>query len=73
MWYRTQNCIICGRKAREWHGHVTKTEKRFSGKTVKRKVIAGFCALHTDTSESKDGKGWYGNYNETLMGEVIPM
>ena len=40
----TQNCIICGKKAKTWTGHVHKKDKR---------VLAGFCKEH-DNRESEN-------------------
>jgi len=34
---QTANCIVCGRPARTWCGHVHRDDAR---------VIAGFCAAH---------------------------
>lgn len=71
MTLKTTNCIICGKEAKFWHGHVVGREKRALGNYIPVKVIAGFCDEHAD-NESDDGYGCYGKYDPALHGKCVP-
>lgn len=66
---KTENCVICGEKAKYWHGHVTGLDK-FALGYGKRKVIAGFCESHKDCENET---GDYGDYDSSKMGKCIPL
>lgn len=69
---KTENCIICGSKATNWHGHVIAKQKMALGNFVDKKIIAGFCNEHSRVDNS-DENGCYGDYNSELMGECTPL
>lgn len=52
---KTENCIICYKKANLWTGHVTK------GKV---KITAGFCDNHKITSQYLTFIGDVGRYGD---------
>lgn len=54
---KTENCIICGKKAKYWGGHVKGLYKYVLGYS-ERKVIAGFCENHKE-HEGSDENGCY--------------
>ena len=68
---KTENCIVCGKKANNWHGFVQASQKMALGNCVEKKVIAGFCNKHNETPT--DDCGCYGDYNSELMGKCIPL
>ena len=63
MQLKTENCIVCGKTAKMWHGHVLVND----GAT---KVIAGFCNNHSRILCSGLDAS-YGYYNSKLMGTCI--
>lgn len=65
---KTENCIICGKKAVIWHGHVVAKERMALGNYIDKKVISGFCEQHKD-KEVLNGQ----TYNNELMGKCIPL
>lgn len=69
---KTENCILCGKKAVIWQGHVVAKEKMALGNYVDKKVIAGFCEDHKGKCSSDDN-GCYGNYNSDIMGRCVPL
>lgn len=66
---KTENCVICGEKAKYWHGHVTGIDK-FALGYGERKVIAGFCEEHKDYENET---GIYGDYDSSKMGKCISL
>lgn len=68
---KTENCIVCGKKAMCWHGYVVAKEQMALGNHVDRRVIAGFCDEHAETEVR--GAGSYGEYSSSLMGKCIPL
>ena len=64
---KTENCVICGRKARNWHGKVRFTWKNILDMDVHSTAVAGFCDNHNgvEPAEYKYAKEW--------MGELISM
>lgn len=69
---KTENCIICGKKASIWRGHVLARERMALGNYVVQNVAAGFCEKHVNTCRS-DESGCFGNYDPDLMGKCVPM
>lgn len=69
---KTENCIICGKKAVIWCGYVIAKKKMALGNYIDKKVIAGFCDKHNGTSCNRLN-GSYGYYNSNLMGKCIPL
>lgn len=62
MYFKTENCIVCGRKGVKWFGHVRKGEE---------KILAGWCSyhmLHHDTLHA----GYAGSYIAEKHGRCIP-
>jgi len=45
--YNTKNCIVCGKEAEVWSGHVH-YKKALKGSTDKDMVTAGFCKEHEE-------------------------
>lgn len=72
QYLKTENCIICGKEAVCWHGHVTAKEKMALGNYIDKKIIAGFCDAHKETYLNND-EGYYGNYNSEVMGNAVPL
>lgn len=70
--YKTSNCIVCGKEANVWHGHVIGKQKMALGNLVDVKVIAGFCDEHDNSIES-DENGCYGEYSNTKHGKLKPL
>ena len=68
---KTEKCIICGKKAKYWGGHVKGLYKYALGYSG-RKVVAGFCENHKDHEDS-DENGCYGEYDSGKMGKCIPL
>lgn len=68
---KTENCIMCGKKAKNWHGFVLASQKMALGNYVEKKVIAGFCDKHNESLT--DDCGCYGNYDPELMGKCVPL
>jgi len=68
---KTENCVICGEKAKYWHGHVKGLFKYALGYSD-RKVVAGFCEKHKDY-EIEDETGFYGDYDSSKMGKCISL
>ena len=68
---KTENCVVCGKKAECWHGHVKGLFKYALGYSD-RKVIAGFCEEHKDY-EIENETGFYGNYDSAKMGKCVPL
>lgn len=68
---KTENCVVCGSKAKYWHGHVKGLYKYALGYS-ERKVIAGFCENHKEHEES-DENGCYGEYDSRKMGKCVPL
>lgn len=66
---KTENCVICGEKAKYWHGYVMGLDK-FAFGYGKRKVIAGFCEVHKNYENET---GIYGDYVSSKMGKCIPL
>lgn len=69
---KTENCIICGKKATCWHGYVIAKDRMALGNYIDKNIIAGFCDSHNEKYLSDDD-GNYGNYNSKLMGECVPL
>ena len=69
---KTKNCIVCGKPATCWHGHVIAKEKMALGNYIDKDVIAGFCDMHNEKYLSND-EGCYGNYNSKIMGECVSL
>ncbi len=69
---KTEKCIICGKKATNWHGYVVAKERMALGNYIDKNVIAGFCDAHNEKYLSRDD-GYYGNYDSKLMGECVPL
>lgn len=63
IYLKTENCVVCGRKAAIWFGHVRKGEE---------KVLAGWCALHKIHHASFHGDGYRGSYIAEKHGRCIP-
>ncbi len=68
---KTEKCVVCGKRAEYWHGHVKGLFKYALGYSD-RKVVAGFCKEHKDY-RIEDETGLYGNYDSTKMGKCIPL
>lgn len=68
--YKTENCVICGKKAILWHGSVRGSYKAALGNYVEQRVIAGFCQEHANI---EDETGQYGDYNSEKMGKCLPL
>lgn len=66
---KTEKCVICGNKAKYWHGNVIGLDK-FALGYRERKVIAGFCEVHRDY---ENDTVVYGDYNSSKMGKCIPL
>lgn len=69
---KTENCIVCGKKAVCWHGHVVAKEKMALGNYMDKNIIAGFCGVHNEKYLSGDD-GNYGDYNSKQMGKCVPL
>lgn len=69
---KTKRCIVCGKSAGMWHGYVIAKDKMALGNYVDKKVVAGFCDEHAESS-IVDSSGYYGCYDSKLMGECIPL
>lgn len=68
--YKTENCVICGKKATFWHGSVRGSYKAAFGNLVEKRVIAGFCEKHVDIDNET---GTYGDYDSEKMGKCLPL
>lgn len=68
---KTENCVICGKKAKYWHGHVKGLYKYALG-YFEMKVIAGFCEGHKEYWSDNDC-GCYGRYDASKMGKCVPL
>lgn len=72
--YKTENCVICGKKAILWHGSVRGSYKAALGNYVEKRVIAGFCDEHADIDcINSDEIGLYGDYDSKKMGKCLPL
>ncbi len=69
---KTENCIVCGKRATYWHGYVNGCYKAALGNMVDKKIIAGFCNEHI-FDEISNENGYYGDYNSEKMGKCIPL
>lgn len=69
---KTEKCIICGKQAINWRGHVLAREKMAFGNSITVKIVAGFCNEHTELLESDDN-GCFGKYEPEIMGLCIPL
>jgi len=69
---KTENCVICGCKAKIWHGHVIGKEKMALGNYIDKKVIAGFCQKHSKIERDTE-RCCYGDYNSEMMGKCTPL
>jgi hypothetical protein len=69
---KTERCVVCGKPAEMWHGYVIAKDKMALGNYVDKKVVAGFCDKHAESSID-DSNGDYGCYNSELMGKCIPL
>lgn len=67
---KTENCVICGKPAKYWHGYVVSFQLIGHDGYISEKIIAGFCDKHVE-NESEDGDGFYGAYDNGMMGRVI--
>lgn len=65
---KTENCILCGKKAVIWHGHVVGMDVRAFGNYVNVKVVSGFCEEHAKEDVIQGQP-----YNKELMGNCIPL
>jgi hypothetical protein len=65
----TANCIVCGKPAVNFHGHVIGRERMALGNYVDVKIIAGFCKEHDGTIKS-DANGYYGKYDNKKHGFI---
>ena len=68
--YKTEKCVICGKKAVLWHGSVRGSYKAALGNFVEKRVIAGFCDEHNDINSET---GSYGDYDNEKMGKCLPL
>jgi hypothetical protein len=62
--YKTNNCIICGSKAKYWVGHVLASKQTTVGTATR--ILAGFCENHLNAAESNEN-GCYGKFDPDLM------
>lgn len=69
---KTKNCIVCGKEAKLWHGHVIAKERMALGNFIDKKIAAGFCEQHEEEYLDNDS-GCYGDYNSGLMGKCVPL
>lgn len=67
---KTENCVICGKKAKYWQGHVIAKERMALGNYINKKIIAGFCDKH---GKNESDSVYYGNYTYPMMGKCIPL
>ena len=67
----TEKCILCGKPAVLYQGHVIAKERMVLGNLVSRKIIAGFCEDCKYKGES-DVSGCYGTYSLNRMGKPVP-
>lgn len=67
---RTENCVICGRPAKYWHGHVVSFQLMEHDGYISEKIMAGFCDKHNRTKPERED-GFYGAYDNGMMGKVI--
>lgn len=66
---KTEKCVVCGKLAILWHGHVIAKERMPLGNLIDKKIIAGFCEEHFED----EGEDYYGEYNSNLMGNCVPL
>lgn len=53
--FKTERCILCGRKAVAWHGSINARDKTAAGEAIDIKVVPGWCEQHKKT-DSKNMK-----------------
>lgn len=70
---KTENCVICGKKAVGWHGYVTAKEIMALGNYIDEKVISGYCEQHLQESINNENSVNGEAYNSELMGKCIPL
>lgn len=69
QYLKTENCVICGDKAKYWHGCVMGLDK-FALRYEEKEIIAGFCEVHKDCENETE---MYGDYDSSKMGKCIPL
>lgn len=69
--FKTEKCIICGRRAIAWSGYVTAKDKMALGNYIDVKVVSGFCEEHMNNMENDVVQGQ--PYNSKLMGKCVPL
>lgn len=69
QYLKTENCVICGDKAKYWHGYVMGLDK-FALGYGEKEIIAGFCEVHKDCENETE---MYGDYDSFKMGKCIPL
>ena len=70
---KTENCILCGKKAIGWHGYVTAKDKMALGNYVDVKVISGYCEDHLQESINDEDIVNGKPYDNELMGKCVPL
>lgn len=70
---KTENCVICGKKAVGWHGYVVAKEKMALGNYIDTKVISGYCEQHLQESINNEDLVNGETYNSELMGKCVPL
>lgn len=71
QYLKTDNCIVCGVKAKYWHGYVKGLCKYALGYS-ERKIVAGFCQSHKDCG-IEDESGCYEKYDSEKMGKCVSL
>lgn len=68
---KTSKCVICGKKAKFWHGYVLARTGNKENNVVE--VVAGFCEEHKDASNKSGDCMSYGKYDNNKHGKCIPL
>jgi len=71
MRYAMSNCLICGKPAIGWHGHVIARERMALGNLIDKKIGVGWCEEHCEGYGEADESGCYGSFDNTKM-KVMP-
>lgn len=67
---KTENCIICGKRAVGWHGYVTAKQKMALGNYIDIKVISGYCEDHLQESMNDKNAVNRKSYDSEFMGNA---
>lgn len=60
----TLKCIVCGKPAKMYAGHLKAKQQMALGNLAETEVLAGFCSEECYKSMTSDNRGCFGNYKK---------